>query len=277
MEAPPLTIENIRRELTTTQLGRQLRLHGELSSTNEEAVNLAQAGAEHGTVVVAESQTAGRGRHGRRWFSPPGYNLYCSVLARTVLSPGPVAPAERLSWIPLVAAVAVTEAVHATAGVPLSLKWPNDLLLDDRKVGGILCESGSIGSTAAFVVIGLGLNVNGPRNLFPPELQSVAASLRERTDGPIDRSRLLARWLLELEQLLDSLITHSPRQLRDAYVARCSTIGRQVKARLGEGRDVIGTAVGIGEDGSLHVLPGRNSTARQIIEIRAADVIHLRE
>lgn len=277
MEPVPLTIDSIRSTLATACLGRSLRLHNTISSTNEEAMKLAHAGAEHGTVVVAECQTAGRGRHGRVWFSPPGHNLYCSVLARTVLSPGTPAPAERLSWIPLAAAVAAAEAVRATIAVPLSLKWPNDLLLDGRKAGGILCESGSLGSSGAFVVIGLGLNVNVPREAFPPELQSIAASLRERTDGPVDRNRLLARWLVELERVLDTLIRDDTRTLRDAYLARCATIGRRVKVLLGEGRELIGDAAGIGPDGSLHLLSGQDSPARRIIEVRAADLIHLQE
>jgi BirA family biotin operon repressor/biotin-[acetyl-CoA-carboxylase] ligase len=278
--SPPLTPEHIRSTLETAHLGRNLRLHPVLSSTNEEAMALGQAGAEHGTVVVAESQTAGRGRHGRTWFSPPGHNLYCSVLVRTSLPTGQALPVDRLSWIPLTAAMTAADAVRVTASVPLMLKWPNDLLLDGRKVGGILCESGGIGTAGAFVVIGLGLNVNVARDSFPPDLQLIAGSLRERTGKPIDRNRLLAQWLLELERLIDTLAGQGPQTLREAYLALCSTVGQHVKVLLGAGQELVGIARGIGLDGSLHVLPAQETsspTARGIIEIRAADVIHLRQ
>ncbi len=234
-------------------------------------MTLAQAGAEHGTVIVADSQTAGRGRHGRIWFSPPGLNLYCSVLVRTTLPPA------SLSWIPFAAALAADAATRAVAAIPLSLKWPNDLLLDGRKVGGLLCESGGLGTAEAFVVIGLGLNVNVSGDAFPPELRSIAGSLQERTSQPINRNRLLARWLLELEQLLDGLTASGSQPLREAYVARCSTIGRRVKVLLGKDQELTGRAQGIGEDGALQLLPDHGDPAPTIIEIRAADVVHLRE
>jgi BirA family biotin operon repressor/biotin-[acetyl-CoA-carboxylase] ligase len=202
------------------------------------------------------------------------------VLVRPVPSSRPISPADWLSWIPLAAALAATQAVRTIVALPLSLKWPNDLLLDTRKVGGILCESGGIGTADSFVVIGLGLNVNAPRESFPPDLQPIVASLRERTDKPVDRNRLLARWLLELEQLLDLLATDGPQHLHAPYSALCATVGRQVKVRLGRGQELIGIARGIGQDGALHLLPDpddRSHSPQRIVEIRAADVIHLRE
>ena len=275
----PLTLDDIRSTLATRRIGQHLSLHREIASTNTEAMAQAQAGAEHGTVVVAERQTAGRGRQGRTWFSPPGTNLYCSVLIRAATLQIPLA--DWLSWVPLTAAVAVAEAVHRIADVSLSLKWPNDFQLNGRKVGGILCESGGVAAADPFVVIGIGLNVNAHVDSFPPDLQPIASSLIQETYRPIDRNRLLAQWLLELEQALDELAVQGPHRLRHAYTTRCATLGQRVRVLLGDGTELVGTARAIGSDGALHVLPDLNpahhNKNQQIIEIRAADVVHLRE
>jgi BirA family transcriptional regulator, biotin operon repressor / biotin---[acetyl-CoA-carboxylase] ligase len=241
-------------------------------------MRLAQAGAEHGTVVVAESQTAGRGRQSRAWFSPPGMNLYVSVLIRPTSRNAPVT--DWLSWIPLVTATAAAEAVQSVAGISLSLKWPNDLLVHDRKVGGILCESGTDRERRPLVIIGLGLNVNAPISLFPAELLTIAGSLIEETHRPMDRSRLLAQFLFELEQLLEELSAQGPTRLRRVYTTRCTTIGRRVRVIMSEERELVGEALAIALDGALHVRPSSASlpsAPQQIVEVRAADITHLRE
>lgn len=240
-------------------------------------MSLAQAGAGHGTVVVAESQTAGRGRHARVWFSPPGVNLYCSIIVRGA-GPG-LSLSEWLSWVPLTTALAVAESVRAVAGISLSLKWPNDLLLHDSKVGGILCESSLAAATDPIVVIGIGLNVNVPRESFPEELHPIATSLCEATHQPIDRNQLLAQLLIELEQSLDELRSHGPTRLRQAYQTCCSTLGRRVRAILGAEQELVGTAEAIAADGALQIRPlppSLDSPPAPLIDIRAADVIHLR-
>ncbi|MGA6828361.1 biotin--[acetyl-CoA-carboxylase] ligase [Nitrospira sp. NS4] len=274
----PLTVENIRSTLATRALGQQIHLYRELASTNSEAMSLAQAGAAHGTVVVTESQTAGRGRHARVWFSPPAVNLYCSIIVREA-GPG-LSLSEWLSWVPLTAALAIAETVQAVAGLSLALKWPNDLLLNESKVGGILCESSLSAANDPIVVIGIGLNVNVPRESFPEELRPIATSLCEATHRPIDRNRLLAQLLLELEQSLDELRSHGPTRLRQAYQTRCGTLGRHVRAILGAGQELLGTVEAIGSDGALQVRPvpasPDSSSPSPLIEVRAADVIHLR-
>ncbi len=272
----PLTPDDIRSTLATERLGRQLRLHQSLMSTNSEAMSLAQQGAEDGTVVAAESQTAGRGRHARIWFSPPGLNLYCSVIVRGLGDK--LTLADWLSWVPLTTALAVAEAVHTVAAISLDLKWPNDLLLDEHKVGGILCESSLTSPDNPVVVIGIGLNVNVPRDLFPEDLRPIATSLFESTHRLIDRNRLLAQLLQELEESLDELRAHGPSRLLQAYQHRCTTLGRQVRVDLGGGEELLGTAVAITADGALQVKPssGANGKSQPLIEIRAGDVIHVR-
>lgn len=273
-----LTRDGIQSTLAATRLGQHLTLHQTLPSTNSEAMLLAQAGAPHGTVVVAERQTAGRGRQGRSWFSPEGMNIYASVLIRPLSLTMP--PADWLGWIPLTTAIAAAESIQQVAGLSPRLKWPNDLLIGHRKVGGILCESGTDPQKHPFVVIGLGLNVNTPLSLFPTELTAVATSLMEETHRPIDRSRLLAQFLLDLEQALDELTSEGPRRLHHAYTTRCATLGKRVRVVVSDTREWIGQAEAIGLDGALHVRPSETSIqpgAPQIVAVRAADVMHLRE
>lgn len=277
ISSAPLNIEDIRRALATTSLGHRLYLHQELSSTNDEALSLAQGGAPHGTVVMAESQVSGRGRHGRMWFSPPGMNVYSSIIVRRIGQDPP--RADWLPWIPLISALAVVQAVNRVASLSLSLKWPNDLLLEERKVGGILCESPSASAVDPVVVIGIGLNVNVPSEFFPEALQPIASSLFQGTRQTIDRNQLLAQVLLDLEQQLDELASSGLTPLRQAYTARCITLGRRVRVLFGAEQELIGTAEAIAADGALQVRPLSATSTPQplpLIDVRAADVIHLR-
>ena len=274
----PLNLDSIRSTLATTSLGHALYLHQDLPSTNREALSLAQNGALHGTVVIAESQSGGYGRHGRAWFSPPGMNIYCSVIVRGMGEN--LSLSQWLSWVPLVSALAVTEAAQQTAAVSLSLKWPNDLLFDERKVGGILCESSFATTNDPVVVIGIGLNVNDPPVSFPEELRPIAASLIEASRRPIDRNRLIAQLLQELEECLDELRASGPVRLRQAYMARCVTLGRQVRVLFTNEQPIVGIAEALSADGALQVRPlspAPRSQPMALVDVRAADVIHLRE
>jgi BirA family transcriptional regulator, biotin operon repressor / biotin---[acetyl-CoA-carboxylase] ligase len=273
----PLTLDDIRSTLATKRVGQHLHIHQSLASTNSEAMTLALNGAEDGTVVAAESQSAGRGRLARMWFSPPGLNLHCSIIIRG-LGRG-LSLADWLSWVPLTTALAAAEAVQEVAAISLALKWPNDLLLGERKVGGILCESSLTLPADPVVVIGIGLNVNVPGELFPDELRPIATSLFESSHRLIDRNRLLAQLLLELEQGLDELRAHGPSRLLQAYMRRCTTLGRQVRVVLGTDEELLGTAVAITADGTLQVRPstGKAGTDKApLVDVRAGDVIHVR-
>lgn len=273
----PLSVDTIRSTLTTTALGHPLYLYEDLPSTNREAHTLAQNGATHGTVVLAESQSAGYGRHGRPWFSPPGLNLYCSTIIRGIQFTSPLE--QWLSWIPLISALAALEAAQQVAAVSLALKWPNDLLLSQRKVGGILCESLFQGPDDTVVVIGIGLNVNVALDAFPEDLRSIAASLSETSQQAIDRNRLVAQFLLELEQCLDELRSHGSSRLRQAYIARCATLGRRVQVHFADHDQVTGLAEGISADGALQIqplAPHPRSQRIAVLDVRAADVTHLR-
>lgn len=272
-----LTVRSVQQVLSTKTFGRTLHLLEETPSTNTVAMRLGQEGAAQGTVVVAETQSAGRGRAGREWYSPPGKNLYCSVLIRTM--PPPDQTIVWLGWLPLIAGLATANLVQAAAAHQPSVKWPNDILVGTRKLGGVLCESTGLGSAHALVVVGIGLNVNLLRHEFPDDLRELATSMAIESDRSFDRAAVLAALLLELETRCDAFLAGHHRDLMNEYVLRCSTVGRQVRVDLAHGERVEGYADSILPDGSLRVVrrdrsgrPGDDSA----VTIRAGDVIHVR-
>ncbi|TAJ22713.1 MAG: biotin--[acetyl-CoA-carboxylase] ligase [Nitrospirae bacterium] len=272
-DSRPLTKEAIQALLQTNTFGRTLHVLQETASTNGDAMTLAQQGAEDGTVVVAERQTAGKGRLGRRWYSPPGDNLYCSVILRRM--PTPVELPRWLSVVPLMAAVAVARAVQTVTGLKPSLKWPNDILVGDRKLGGLLCESSLAGPHKTVVVIGIGLNVNTARENFPEELREIATSLASETGRPVDRASLLASLLSELETYAEALLTQPLDRLLSGYARLCSTLGRRVRVHMADGTVVEGLAESLAPDGSLRIAR-ESASGKDLLEVRTGDIIHLR-
>ena len=275
--SPPLTRDTIHSTLSTTWLGRRIELFDCLPSTNREAAQFAQAEVEHGTVVVADSQTAGRGRLSRTWFSPPGANLYCSIVLRVMRPPERLT--EWLSWLPLISALAAAEAIEQVSSIHVSVKWPNDLLISERKVGGILCESGTGSRSDPFQIIGIGINVNVDHEDWPADLLDSATSIWQERKIVVDRNRLLAQLLIELEQCVDELAIHGTDRIALAYSQRCSTIGHTIQATLATGAVLIGLAEGIGQDGSLRVRPQAaqpGSGTPEVVHLRVADIIHVR-
>jgi BirA family transcriptional regulator, biotin operon repressor / biotin---[acetyl-CoA-carboxylase] ligase len=273
----PLSLDAIRSTLATEAIGHRIELRDHLDSTNREAVALAHAGVEHGTVVVAESQTEGRGRLSRQWFSPPGVNLYCSIVIRKPISHDRLA--EWLSWLPLLTALAAAESIELVAAAGVAIKWPNDLLLGERKVGGILCESGTGAQSEPFQVIGMGLNVNGDRNEFPEDLRETATTIYQETGRHVERNRLLTQFLHELESCVVEFESRGSERIALAYRQRCSTIGKNVKATLTDGKEFVGLAETIEQDGALRVIQRPLPTdgrPPEMHHLRVADIIHLR-
>ena len=216
-----------------TALGGPLLHLGETGSTNDQARELALSGAPHGTVVLAESQTAGRGRQGRSWVAPPGSALTLSVLLR--LEP------DRLAQLPLAAAVAVCEACEAVCDVRTKIKWPNDVWIEGLKTAGVLIEARP---QEGWAVVGIGLNVNTTTEQFPAELEGIATSLRIASGRPLERERLL-------DVLLGRLAARTSTEaasVLDYYRSRDALRDRQVRWKGGAG-----TAGGIDEHGNLIV------------------------
>jgi BirA family biotin operon repressor/biotin-[acetyl-CoA-carboxylase] ligase len=258
----PLPVAALRRAaLRDGGLWTALDVVAETGSTNADVAQAARAGAAEGLVFVAEHQRAGRGRAGRRWSSPPGAGLAVSVLLR------PGVPATRWGWLPLLTGVALAESVGRVAGVAAALKWPNDLLVGDRKSAGILAEA--VGDAA---VVGIGLNVT----LRADELPTPAAtSLALAGAASTDRAALLVGLLAGLEQWYarwrDAGGDAEACGLRAAYLRSCATIGRPVQVLLPDGTTLAGTATTVDLDGRLVLATPTGSRA-----LAAGDVTHVR-
>jgi len=213
-----------------------------LNSTNDLAKDLAARGAPEGTVVVAEAQTGGRGRLGREWNSPPGVGLYVSLILR------PPLPPMELPQITLTTAVAVVRAVHRVASLAPGIKWPNDLLLNGKKLAGILTEMETESDRIRYVVVGLGVNVNNPD--FPPELAATATSLTLAVGGAFSRVQLLQAWLEEFEALYGWFLNQRFPEILEEWKRHTVTLGRAVTVRQGT-RQISGKALDVAPDGAL--------------------------
>ena len=235
--------------LETRWLARDIRYFDSIDSTNRVALELARSGAPHGTTVVAEGQTAGRGRLGRSFFSPPYRNLYTSIVLRPRL-----ATAQAPTWI-LAAAVAVADAIDQGVDDPgaVEIKWPNDVLLGGLKTSGILMELGAEASRVAFLVLGIGVNLNVERSEFPEEFRTLATSLSAHTGRRIDRTAFARRLYNRLEETLDACAQGGFGAVRPAFEARFRMPGRRVRVLELDGSEIAGRALGIDADGALRV------------------------
>jgi len=216
--------KQIRDNLKTLIIGNDIRSADSVESTNDWAKELLAAGSGAGLVVLAESQSAGRGRHGRAWVSPPGQGLYLSVLL------APPEAIERLPLLTLMAGVAAERAAAAYCQAPVGLKWPNDLVINRRKLGGILLEY--CPEPVPGVVAGIGLNVNNP--VFPGELAPLATSIRIENGAPVDRSALLASLIARLDKEYEAFLLGDDAGLIDKWSQRSSMFGEPVRIDRGK-------------------------------------------
>jgi BirA family transcriptional regulator, biotin operon repressor / biotin---[acetyl-CoA-carboxylase] ligase len=231
--------------LATETFGRDLDYRETVDSTNRVAAERAAAGAPEGATVVAETQLAGRGRRGRVWVSPPGVNLYFSIVLRPRIAPA------RIGQIPLVAAVALHRALSALApAASLLIKWPNDILAKGGgKLAGILCEAGIEADVVHHAVVGIGINVNG--RTFPPSLAGVATSLAKQSGAQHSRPRLLAAVLNNFEQDYRRWLGDSDLGGFLPYLQEHSALrGRTVAVEGLSGR-LVGRVEGISPEGEL--------------------------
>ena len=249
-----------------------VRWVSETTSTNADAMALARVGASEGVVVVADHQTAGRGRAGRTWSAPPGSSLLCSVLLRP--------PVEVMDLSTMVVAVAAAEALESVGGFVAHLKWPNDLVwpgdgtADDRKLAGILAEADwpdgtSTGAAQAIVVVGIGINVSWPVDL-PDELADIAVACNHISASTVDREELLVAMLRRLDLHYSALVDGDRASVVQAWRARSATLGRRVRVDLG-GEEIVGIAADVTDAGHLVV-----ETSKGRREVAVGDVVHLR-
>jgi BirA family biotin operon repressor/biotin-[acetyl-CoA-carboxylase] ligase len=260
VHTPPLAPADLERALVRPGgLWSQIQVVAATGSTNTDLLRAAADGAPEGTVLAAEAQTAGRGRMGRSWVSPPRSALTFSFLLR----PADV-PASRRGWVPLLTGVAAVLALRQTTGLDATLKWPNDVLVGHRKLAGILAEQ-----TGDAIVVGIGINVSA----HPPATSGTAAtSLAAEGAAPASRDLLLLAVLGEVEHAyLRWTADPDGSGLRQRYQSMCDTIGRAVRVELPGGHALAGTAAGVDGHGRLVVRTGESLTA-----VSAGDVVHVR-
>lgn len=257
--------------LTGTGLWQRIDVVAETGSTNADLADAARAGAPGGTVLVADHQTAGRGRLGRSWTAPPGSGFALSVLLR------PEAPLERWTWLPLLAGLAVSDALRQQTGLPAEVKWPNDVLVLGRKLCGVLAERVETDAGPA-VVLGMGVNVHLREDELPvPTATSVVLARAELgvAGVPVARTPIVSSVLRCLERDLqrweDVAAVGDPDAVALAYRERCATLGRQVRISLSDGTAVEGLARDVDGHGRLVL-----QTADGSRTFGAGDVVHLR-
>ncbi|MCP5026229.1 MAG: biotin--[acetyl-CoA-carboxylase] ligase [Actinomycetia bacterium] len=261
-----MELADARSRLVATRF-EALRWVAETGSTNTDLMDAAARGAADGTVLVADHQSAGRGRRGRSFEVPPQAGLLISVLLR------PRLPVERVHLLTMAVALSGSDAVQRASTVAPGLKWPNDLVVTtpdgDRKLAGILADSSILNSRVEVVVAGMGLNVNwGGR--WPAGLAGSAIAVDELAGNSVDRMELLVDYLLALEPRLSQLENDGGVELLDEYRQRSATIGRRVRVELPRS-DLVGTAVDVDDSGSLIV----ESDGRRTV-VTVGDVVHLR-
>jgi BirA family biotin operon repressor/biotin-[acetyl-CoA-carboxylase] ligase len=245
--APDLLIpELITAGLKSSRIGRNLVCLRETGSTNEAAFKLAEEGAEEGTVVVAETQRRGKGRLGRIWESPAGVNLYCSVILRPPILPAKAAQMTFLS------SVAVARAIAAETQLRPFIKWPNDLLINGKKVAGLLNEMSAETEKVNFIVLGIGVNINMKREQFPDELRHPATSLFLESGKPVNRAAFTRALLEALDLLYGAYLDHGYGPVREEWLGRCNFLGCRVRISF-QDNVLTGTAKGIDEEGALLV------------------------
>jgi BirA family transcriptional regulator, biotin operon repressor / biotin---[acetyl-CoA-carboxylase] ligase len=232
-------------------------------STNTDLMRLAEQGAPAWTVMVTNHQEQGRGRLGRTWVSRPGSSLLVSVLLR------PESPASEAALIALGAGACMALACSVACGVDVGCKWPNDLVVHDRKLGGILVEARLEGAHVHHVVVGSGVNLEHTEADFPPELRGLATGVAMEGGRP-DAATLLFEYLFRLKRFGDPAKPGFRETILDLYRRHCDTIGRRVRAFTTNGTEVEGTATGVGDDGGLMV-----STTDGPARVAFGEVAHL--
>ncbi|MDF2568605.1 MAG: birA [Sporomusa sp.] len=250
----------IKAQLTSTVLGREIHYYSELDSTNNEAKKLAVNGCPEGTIVVAEAQVTGRGRLARGWFSPHGKGIWLSVVLRPPFSPMDAAKCT------LMAAVGVNRAINAVTGAGCGIKWPNDILWQGRKVVGILTEMSAEIDAINHIVIGMGINVNIEEQEFPSEIAATATSLAVAAGSQVSRVKLLTAILSELEAVYNTVKDMGFAPVLADWKSQSITLGQQVDVH-GFDRSFTGLAIDIDADGALLI-----KTPQGIERVMAGDV-----
>ena len=251
-----IKIEKIMAQLETEFIGREIHNFGKLSSTNTTAKEQAEKGAKEGTTIIAETQTSGKGRLDRLWVSPRG-GVWLSIILRPRIDP------EDASKITLTTAVAVTRILRRLYNVTAEIKWPNDVLIDNKKVCGILTEAKLRGKTVNFVVVGIGINANFSIQALPEDLQTTATTLKEMLGKNVDREKLTAALLKEFEDYYKLFIERKFERLLTEWRSMAGFLGKEVEITSFKEK-VRGVAVDVDENGAL-VIELKNGERRKVL------------
>ncbi len=252
---PPLSQDF---SLPTQLLGKKVYYFERLASTNTTALQLAEGGAVEGTLVLADSQSAGRGQGYHPWHSPPGAGLYLSLILRPQLTLASICP------LTLSVGIAAAQVLDKLSGIEVQLKWPNDLILRDKKVGGILLEAVSWEEQVKHLVIGIGINIKQGAREFPPELQGRATSLQAETGMIFERSKVLEQLLINLEKIYFLFLCQGLKPLIPQFNQLDYLNGEEVRVNTPSGF-LQGETAGIDETGALLLrLPEANKLKRII-------------
>lgn len=233
----------IQLDLTTNFIGQEIHHYSEVDSTNEVAKELAEKGAAEGTIIIAESQRSGKGRRGKKWLSPSG-GVWMTIILR------PDIPLSQAPLLTLVTGVAVAKTLAKDCGLDVGIKWPNDILIGEKKVCGILTEVSASGKKLDYVVVGIGIDLNVDVEAFPPKLREGATSLKRELDKEIQGVELVQDFLVNFETLYKDFTNGKFTEILNQWRRLSKTIGSYVEVHQ-KGRIVRGEAVGISKEGIL--------------------------
>jgi len=256
-----LTPQEVSYQLDTKVLGKKIYYYAQTSSTMDEAMRLSLEGAPEGTLVVAEAQAKGRGRLGRSWYSPKAKGIYLSIILRPKILPN------ETPKLTLMAAVAVASGINRITGLHVTIKWPNDLLIDDKKLGGILTELNAESDSVKFVVIGIGINVNNTRSSLPAK----ATSLKEETNETVSRVELLKQILIEIERYYLIFQRDGFGPIIEKWRQLSSMLGSRIRVNYKK-EHLEGIALDVDMDGSLLV----RKDSGLIEKVMAGDIVKVR-
>lgn len=241
-----LEMDDIRSRLDSRRFGRELTFYSEVQSTQNAARDLAEAGAPEGALVVADHQSSGRGRMGRSWVSPPGKGIYMSMIMR------PSVPIHCAPQLTLLTAVALCRSLRQLTNLDIGIKWPNDLLIDGKKISGILLESTAEDERLKYIIAGIGISVNLSEGDYPEEVLAKATSLRIASGKVFSRAAIIAEFLREWEALYDAFLQEGFGPIAALWESLSVSIGRTVRLTTPQG-EMMGVPVGLEPSGAIRV------------------------
>lgn len=260
-QADQMSEERIYFGLKSKIIGQKIYYYDSLPSTQKTAKELALNGAVEGTIVVAEEQTSGRGRMARQWHSPKGTGIWTSFIIR------PNIPIQKAPQLTLLTAVAAVRAIDSLLDVDIHIKWPNDLLINGKKVCGILTELQAEENQIQSIIIGVGINVNQSANDFSNELRTIATSLSIESNRTVDRAKLLQEFCYQFEKFYETYIKYGFEPIKMIWESYALSIGKRITARTLNGT-YTGIAVGINDEGVLKL----RTDDGKIRELYSADI-----